>query len=51
MLADLRQQGAEAVILGCTELGLLIQPGDTSLPLYDTLEIHADAILEYASED
>jgi aspartate racemase len=48
MIADLERQGAEAVILGCTELGLLIKAEDTPLPLYDTLELHADTILEFA---
>lgn len=48
MISDLEANGAGAVILGCTELGLLIKPGDTQLPLYDTLELHADAILEFA---
>lgn len=48
MLAGLQAQGAEAVILGCTELGLLIAPDDTPLPLYDTLRIHAEAILDFA---
>jgi len=51
MLADLRSRGAEAAILGCTELGLLLKAGDTPLPLYDTLELHADAILESAVGD
>lgn len=50
MIAWLREEGAEAVILGCTELGLLIKPEDTPLPLYDTLTLHADAILEHAME-
>jgi aspartate racemase len=48
MIADLARQGAEAVILGCTELCLLIQPDDSARPLYDTTRIHAEAILEYA---
>lgn len=48
MLADLEHQGVEAVILGCTELSLLIQAVDTPLPLYDTTRLHADAILEFA---
>lgn len=51
MIADLQKQGAEAVILGCTELGLLIKTEDTPLPLYDTLELHADAILEFAQKE
>jgi len=49
MMADLEAQGAEAVILGCTELGLLISEKDTPLPLYDTLKLHADAILAHAA--
>ena len=34
-------QGAEAVVLGCTEIGLLLGSADTSVPLYDTTAIHA----------
>ena len=34
-------QGAEAVILGCTEIGLLIQQSDSQIPLFDTTDIHA----------
>ncbi len=37
----LMEQGAEAVILGCTEISLLLHPEDTELPLYDTTAIHA----------
>jgi aspartate racemase len=48
MLVELEHQGVEAVILGCTELSLLIQTSDTPLPLYDTTRIHAEAILEFA---
>ncbi|QBG48208.1 amino acid racemase [Verrucomicrobia bacterium S94] len=48
MISDLENQGAEAVILGCTELSLLIAESDSSLPLYDTTRIHAEAILEFA---
>lgn len=48
-ISDLERNGVDAVILGCTELGLLIHPEDTALPLYDTLRLHADAILEFAS--
>jgi len=51
MIASLQDQGAEAVILGCTELGLLIKSEDTPLPLYDTLELHADAILDFAMKE
>jgi aspartate racemase len=35
--------GAEGVILGCTEIGLLLRPGDVSVPLFDTTALHAEA--------
>ncbi|WP_086444028.1 aspartate/glutamate racemase family protein [Candidatus Enterococcus lemimoniae] len=37
----LNQQGAEGVILGCTEIGMLINHNDTTVPLFDTTKIHA----------
>ncbi len=45
---SLSHRGAQAVILGCTEIGLLVRPSDTSVPLYDTTEIHADAAIRLA---
>ncbi|BBO84235.1 aspartate racemase [Desulfosarcina ovata subsp. sediminis] len=44
----LAQNGAEAVILGCTEIGLLINQADTPVPLYDTTVIHAGKAVELA---
>ena len=41
-------QGAQGVILGCTEIGLLVKPEDSSVPLFDTAEIHAKAAVKYA---
>ena len=41
IVADLFAQGAEAVILGCTEIALLIQQQHTTVPLYDTTELHS----------
>jgi len=41
-------QGAEGVILGCTEIGLLVQDGDCRVPLYDTTRIHAQAAVDFA---
>lgn len=41
IIDDLSQQGAQAVILGCTEIGLLLQQTDTVVPLFDTTVIHA----------
>ena len=34
--------GAEAIILGCTEIAMLIKPEQTQIPLYDTTQIHAE---------
>lgn len=42
------EEGADGVILGCTEIGLLIGPGDTALPVFDTTAIHAQAALDFA---
>ena len=41
VIDGLRERGAQGVILGCTELGLLIRPEDTALPVFDTALIHA----------
>ena len=45
---DLKAQGCEAVILGCTEIGLLVRPEDSVLPLFDTTVIHAKAAAKRA---
>jgi aspartate racemase len=44
----LAAQGAEAVILGCTEIGLLLGPQQSGIPLYDTTAIHAQAAVAMA---
>ena len=44
-------RGAEAVILGCTEIGLLVGDEDAAVPLFDTTRIHAEAAAEYALSD
>ena len=44
----LAQGGAEGVILGCTEIGLLIKKEDSRVPLFDTTRIHAVAAVDYA---
>lgn len=46
----LSARGAQGIILGCTEIGLLIQQSDTPVPLYDTTEIHARAAVSQALE-
>mgnify|MGYP000241749297 CR=1 FL=1 len=48
IIERLHQQGAEAVILGCTEIALLVGQQDTSIPLFDTTAIHAQAAVECA---
>ena len=49
IIADLAEQGAEAVILGCTEIGLLVQQADTDVTLVDTTMIHAQAAVDFAT--
>ena len=48
IINKLIESGAEAVILGCTEIPLLIQQEDVKVPLYDTTTIHAEAAVEYS---
>ena len=48
VIARLAGRGAEAVILGCTEIMLLIGPDDSPVPIFDTTRIHAEAAVERA---
>ncbi len=48
IIKELEARGADGVILGCTELPLLVTEKDAGLPLFDTTVIHADAALQYA---
>ena len=48
IIHKLRDRGAEGVILGCTEIPLLVSEADAGLPLFDTTAIHAEAALRYA---
>ncbi|MFW6115510.1 MAG: aspartate/glutamate racemase family protein [Chloroflexota bacterium] len=48
VIQGLADRGAEGVILGCTEIPLLVGQSDVDLPLFDTTLIHADAALRYA---
>jgi aspartate racemase len=48
VIACLVGRGAEAVILGCTEIMLLIRPSDSPVPVFDTTRIHAEAAVERA---
>jgi aspartate racemase len=48
IIERLAKEGAEGIILGCTEIGLLIKEDDVRVPLFDTTRIHALAAVEYA---
>lgn len=50
IIEKLRAQGAEGVILGCTEIGLLLNQQDTDIVLFDTTFIHAEKAAIYALE-
>lgn len=48
IIESLAARGAEGVILGCTEIGMLLKDGDASIPLFDTAELHAEAAVAKA---
>ena len=48
IIKDLQARGAEGIILGCTEIGLLVKQADCNLPLFDTTLLHAEAAVEFA---
>jgi aspartate racemase len=50
IIKRLANQGAEGVILGCTEIGLLVNQSDTDIELCDTTAIHAEKAVEYAMQ-
>ena len=48
IINDLEQNGAQGIVLGCTEIPLLIKQSDTHLPVFNTLKIHAKAAVDFA---
>jgi aspartate racemase len=48
VVTDLVERQAQGVILGCTEIGLLLRAEDAPVPLFDTATIHAEAAARYA---
>lgn len=48
VIRDLEARGAEAVVLACTEIGLLVGPDDSPLPVVDSAEVHARALADIA---
>ena len=51
VIKDLAAQGAEGVILGCTEIGLLIKQADSPIPVFDTTAIHAAAAVAFLLDE
>jgi aspartate racemase len=51
VIENLHKRGAEGILLGCTELGLIVSQADVSLPLFDTTVIHAEKAAALALED
>ncbi len=48
IIGELKNKGAEGIILGCTEIPLLIKQSDSNLPLFDTTLIHSKAAVDFA---
>ncbi len=48
IIAGLQFEGVDAIVLGCTEIGLLLSQDQVSVPLFDTTEIHATAAVDFA---
>ncbi|EDL54542.1 Aspartate racemase [Vibrio mediterranei AK1] len=48
IIEDLRSNGAQAIILGCTEIAMLVKQEHTNIPLYDTTQIHSEAAVDFA---
>ncbi|NSL67245.1 aspartate/glutamate racemase family protein [Bacillus toyonensis] len=51
VIEELVQEGAQGIILGCTEIGLLIKQEDVSIPIFDTTHIHAVEAVNFALQN
>ncbi|MEI7037858.1 aspartate/glutamate racemase family protein [Fulvimonas yonginensis] len=51
VMARLVERGAEGIVLGCTEIGLLVDAADAPVPLFDTTRLHAEAAVAWALAD
>jgi len=51
IINQLVEAGAQGIILGCTEIGMLVKQADCTIPLFDTTILHAEAAVEYALKD
>jgi aspartate racemase len=50
-IADLVERGADGIVLGCTEIGLLVGPGDADVPIFDSARVHAQRAGELALQE
>jgi aspartate racemase len=48
VIESLRERGAQGIVLGCTEVPVLVRPADCELPLFNTTILHAETALQYA---
>lgn len=46
----IEEHGIEGIILGCTEIEMLIKPGDVNIPIFDTTQAHIDSTVDYCTE-
>ncbi|MFZ2323593.1 MAG: aspartate/glutamate racemase family protein [Ignavibacteriaceae bacterium] len=51
IINNLERKGAQGIVLGCTEIPLLIKQADIQLPVFNTLKIHAKAAIDFAIKD
>jgi len=51
VVTELVEMGSQGIILGCTEIGLLLHPEDASVPLFDTTRLHAEAAASFALDE
>jgi aspartate racemase len=51
IIEKLAAEGAEAVVLACTEQGMLLRDGDAAVPLIDTTDVHCNALIEFVLGD
>ncbi len=50
IMRDLVDRGAQAILLGCTEIDLLVRPNDAPVPVFDTTRLHAERAVDMALE-
>jgi len=48
IMVDLQRQGAQGIVLGCTEIGLLVDQAQSSMPFFDTTRLHAKAAVDWS---